>query len=95
MLKKTKTPMRIWFWLIYLFASQRTGFSILSFARMAGIPHQTAWSLSHKIRAAMGKRDARHLLAGLVELDDSHFGGKRSGKRGRGGRRAGARSWWG
>lgn len=83
-MEKTKTPIRIWFWLIYLMASQRTGFSILSFSRMAGIHYQTAWTCAHKIRAAMRKRDARYLLCGLVELDDSYFGTKRSGKRGRG-----------
>jgi transposase-like protein len=39
----------------------------------------------HKIRKAMGERDANYQLAGLVEVDDSYFGGPKSGgKRGRG-----------
>ncbi|GHU58292.1 hypothetical protein FACS189444_1730 [Spirochaetia bacterium] len=39
----------------------------------------------HKIRTAMADRDARYQLAGMVEVDDTSFGGpKRGGKRGRG-----------
>jgi hypothetical protein len=38
-----------------------------------------------KIRKAMGDRDARYKLAGLVEVDETYFGGpKRGKKRGRG-----------
>jgi hypothetical protein len=39
----------------------------------------------HKIRKAMGDRDAKYRLAGLVELDGAYFGGPTGGgKRGRG-----------
>jgi len=39
----------------------------------------------HKIRKAMGDRDAHYLLAGIVELDDAFFGGPTvGGKRRRG-----------
>jgi hypothetical protein len=39
----------------------------------------------HKIRKAMGDRDAGYKLAGLVEMDETYFGGpKRGKKRGRG-----------
>ncbi len=39
----------------------------------------------HKIRKAMRDRDARYQLAGIIEMDDSYFGGPRGGgKRGRG-----------
>jgi transposase-like protein len=38
-----------------------------------------------KIRKAMGDRDAAYKLAGLVEVDETYFGGPKSGKkRGRG-----------
>ena len=38
-----------------------------------------------KLRTAMGDRDERYRLRGLVEVvDDAFIGGKRSGKRGRG-----------
>ena len=39
----------------------------------------------HRIRSAMGQRDAAHILSGVVELDDVYFGGPTAGgKRGRG-----------
>ena len=40
--------------------------------------------MGHKIRKAMGERDAHYKLAGLVEMDDSYFGGTKPGKEGRG-----------
>jgi hypothetical protein len=40
--------------------------------------------LLHKIRKAMGDRDANYRLAGLVELDDAFFGAPTEG--GKGGR---------
>ena len=44
--------------------------------------------MAHKIRQAMGQRDARYRLVGLVELDESFFGpASLEGKRGRGSER--------
>jgi hypothetical protein len=33
----------------------------------------------HKIRKAMGDRDAKYQLAGIGEVDDSYFGGPKGG----------------
>ena len=46
--------------------------------------YKTAWMMAHKIRHAMAARDANYQLAGLIEIDDSYFGGSKPGKRGRG-----------
>jgi len=83
-MEKTQTPLRAWFWLIFLMANMKTGVSILGAARLIGISYKRAWLISHKIRAAMGQRDTRYKLTGLIELDDSYFGSSKSGKRGRG-----------
>ena len=40
--------------------------------------------MAHKNRKATADRDAHCALAGLVEIDESFFGRKSSGKRGRG-----------
>jgi len=44
--------------------------------------YRTAWLIAHKVRKAMSDRDARHSLAGLVQMDDSFFGptGKKGGR---------------
>lgn len=83
-MEKTQTPLRAWFWLIFLMANMRTGVSILGAARLIGISYKRAWLISHKIRSAMERRDERYRLTGLIELDDSYFGSSKSGKRGRG-----------
>jgi hypothetical protein len=49
------------------------------------IGYKSAWLLLAKLRSAMGKRDAKYLLESIIELDDTYFGGpKTGGKRGRG-----------
>ena len=83
---RTKVSMQKWFWLIYRMATSKTGVSIAEMGRELMIPdYKTIWVMGHKVRQAMGQRDARYHLAGLVELDESFFGPKsRDAKRGRG-----------
>ena len=83
--EKSKTPLLKWFWMIFLIANQKNGCAALELKRLLSISYKTALYMTHKIRTAMAARDARYKLAGLVEMDDSYFGGKNHpGKRGRG-----------
>ncbi len=78
-------PLLKWFWMIFLVGNQKNGCAALELMRFLSISYKTALYMSHKIRTAMAARDAQYKLAGLVELDDSYFGGKKfPGKRGRG-----------
>lgn len=43
----------------------------------------TAWYMLVRIRKAMDQRESQYMLAGIVELDNSYFGAKLKGKRGR------------
>ena len=82
---RSHLPLKTWFWAIYLVASDKRGYSAVQLSRQLNLPYSTAWFLLHRIRDAMGQRDAEYLLSGLVELDDTYFGGPTSGgKRGRG-----------
>lgn len=82
---KTRTPLRMWFWLIFLMGRQKSGVSMMSLQRMLEIKsYKTIWIMGHKIRHAMAHRDSYYKLAGLVELDDTYIGSKKSGKQGRG-----------
>jgi transposase-like protein len=79
------TPLHKWFWAVYLAAQDKRGISALFLKRELHIAYQTAWTMLHKIRKAMGDRDSRYQLAGIVELDETYFGGPGTGgKRGRG-----------
>lgn len=82
---KSHTPLLTWFWAIFLVAHDKRGVSAVFLSRELEISYPTAWLMLHKIRKAMGDRDAHYQLAGLVELDDAFFGAPtEGGKRGRG-----------
>lgn len=82
---KTRTSLLIWFWVIYLVANDKRGTSAAQISRQFGISYPTAWLILHKIRKAMKDRDARYMLAGIVEMDDTLIGAPtKGGKRGRG-----------
>ena len=82
---KTRTPLRDWFWMIFLMSRQKAGVSMLALQKMLKMPsYQTVWTMGQKIRQAMASRNERYALKGLVEMDDAFFGGKGRGKRGRG-----------
>ena len=80
----TKLPLAKWFLALYFAATNKDGISEMALAKYIGVTVKNAWSLLHKIRSAMGKREALYRLGGSVEMDEAFFGGKASGKRGRG-----------
>ncbi len=81
---KTRTPLLTWFWAIWLVAHDKGGVSATRLAKQLGLSYRTAWTMLHKLRKAMAERDERYSPAGSIEMDDAFFGGKASGKRGRG-----------
>lgn len=84
-MEKTRTDLTKWFLAIYLIIHDKRGISANMLCEIIGVTYKTAWLMLHKIRNAMGKRDAKYTLAGIVELDDAFFGAPKEGaKRGRG-----------
>ncbi len=82
---KTRTPLLKWFWAIYLIVTDKRGISALALSRQLNLSQHVAWTMEHKIRQGMKARDDQYQLAGLIEIDDSFFGGPdKGGKRGRG-----------
>ena len=70
---------------VLIYTPSKTGVSINEMKRELEInDYKTIWVMAHKVRKAMADRDAQYKLAGLVEIDESFFGPKTSGKRGRG-----------
>ncbi len=72
-----------WFWAIYLVACDKRGISALALAGKIEVSYKTAWYMLCRIRKAMEMRDNRYALGGVVEFDDSYFGSKIKGVRGR------------
>lgn len=84
-MERTHLPIKIWFWAIFLMAADKRGTSATYLSRTLKIRYKSAWLLLQKLRSAMGNRDVQYLLNGIVEFDDTYFGGPtKGGKRGRG-----------
>ena len=74
-------PLRKWFLAIYLMCESKKGVSANQLKRSLGVAYKTAWYLCHRIREAMGN-DALSgpTLVGVVEVDETMVGGKRTGE---------------
>lgn len=73
-----------WFLAFYFVSQDKRGISAVQLSSQIGVTYKTAWYMLRRIRSAMGQRDAAHLLSGVVEFDDTYFGGPKVGsKRGR------------
>lgn len=84
-LERTRTPLQLWFYAIYLFVVTRHGVSGKELERALGVHYETAWRMGHQIRQLMRKADAHVPITGHVEVDETYVGGRRKGgKRGRG-----------
>ena len=81
---KTRTPLATWFAAVWFVCSQENGVSALGLQRVLGLgSYETAWAWLHKLRRAM-VRPERDLLDGLVEVDETYFGARATGRDGRG-----------
>lgn len=73
-MENSKLPLLYWFMTIHLLTSIKKSFSILELQRQLGHKrYEPIWYMRHKIRVAMGKRDANYKLKGNVEIDEGYF----------------------
>jgi transposase-like protein len=75
----SKLPLWKWFLAVYMMGESRKGISANQLKRMLGVSYKTAWYLCHRIRAAMHD-DNPEPLSGIVEVDETFFGGTVRGK---------------
>src|SRR5437867_2093096 len=76
-------PLTRWFRAMWHVTSQKNGMSALGLQRVMGLgSYKTAWSLLHKLRRAM-VRPGRDRLGGVVEVDETYWGGEEKGVIGR------------
>lgn len=80
---RSHLPLTTWFLAFYFVACDKRGISALALAGKIEVSYETAWYMLMRIRAAMLQREHRYVLAGVTEMDDSYFGSKIRGKRGR------------
>ena len=83
---KSPTPLTIWFYAIYLMASTRCGISAKQIQRETGVTYKTAWRMFKQIRSMLSD-DKSGPIGGLgrkVEMDETYYGSRTKGTRGRG-----------
>ena len=79
---RRRTPLTVWFSACWAFASQKDGISALSLQRSLEIgSYPTAWAMLHRLRSVL-VTPGRARLAGVVEVDETYFGGEERGLRG-------------
>lgn len=74
--ERTRTPLQLWFYAIYLFTTTRHGVPAKELQRQLGVTYKTAWRMGHEIRKFMSKVDGDDGLSGHVEMDETYVGGK-------------------
>jgi hypothetical protein len=74
-----RTPLWKWLWAAYQLAQDKKGVAAMELAKQVGVCYQTAWTMLHKLRGAMRSRNQRHVLQGLVEVDEAYVGGAAEG----------------
>ena len=72
--EKSSTPLKSWFYAMYLMASTRTGISAKQLERELGITYKTAWRMFKQIRTIL--TEDVDLGGLLVEVDETYVGGK-------------------
>ncbi|UNU44028.1 IS1595 family transposase [Sphingopyxis sp. YF1] len=80
---RTRTPLRDWFFVMFLFCTSRHGVAAKEVERQLGVTYKTAWRMCHQIREYMGSLDSDDPLGGMgetVEIDETIVGGSVSGK---------------
>ena len=80
---RTRTPLRDWFYVIFLFCASRNGVAAKEVQRQIGVTYKTAWRMCHEIRKYMAALDSDDPLGGIgetVEVDETLIGGSVSGK---------------
>jgi transposase-like protein len=72
--EKSSTPLKSWFYAMYLMAQTRCGISAKQLERELGVTYKTAWRMFTQIRRLMAEDGGP--LAGEVEVDETWHGGK-------------------
>ncbi len=76
---KSRTPLQLWFYAIYLFTTTRHGVSAKELQRQLGVTYKTAHRMGHLIRTHMAAIDGETPVGGegeIVEIDEAYVGGK-------------------
>jgi len=74
MMENAKLPVRKWYLAMAFMSFTKKGISACELQRQLNHSrYESIWSMMHRIRDAMGKRDGLYQLEGMIEFDEGHF----------------------
>lgn len=79
---RTRTSLRDWFYVMFLFTTTRNGVAAKRVEREIGVTYKTAWRMCHEIRKYMASLDSDDPLGGpgsTVQIDETLIGGEAEG----------------
>ena len=64
----------VWYKAMFLMSVTKKGFSAKEIQKQLGLKrYEPVWAMVHKLRKAMGNRDAKYTLEGMIEFDEAYF----------------------
>jgi len=64
----------VWYKTMFLMSMTKKGFSSKEIQKQLGLKrYEPVWAMVHKLRKAMGNRDDRYTLEGMIEMDEGYF----------------------
>ncbi len=73
-LQNSNLSFLIWYKTMFLMSATKKGFSAREIQKQLGLKrYEPVWAMVHKLRKAMGNRDARYTLEGMIEFDEGYF----------------------
>ncbi|SHG78681.1 ISXO2-like transposase domain-containing protein [Salegentibacter echinorum] len=73
-MESSKLSFMNWYKTIFLLSTTKKGFSSKEIQRQLGLKrYEPVWAMVHKLRKAMGQRDDRYTLEGMIEMDEGYF----------------------
>jgi len=73
-MQDSKLPFLVWYKTMFLLTATKKGFSSKEIQKQLGLKrYEPVWAMVHKLRKAMGNRDDRYTLEGMIEMDEGYF----------------------